>query len=89
MNNTRDFLKYTSRPTYITHKTFSKEYYTAIHENKPVFKLNKPIYVGLIVLDLSKWLMYDFHYNLIKNNFDGELLFTETDSFTYEISSCK
>ena len=31
--------------------------------------------------------MYDFHYNFIKWNFDAELLFTDTDSFTYEIKS--
>ena len=29
--------------------------------------------------------MYDFHYNLIKKNFDAELLFTDTDSLTHEI----
>ena len=52
INNAEDFLKYTSKPTYITHKTFGKDY-AAIHEIKPVLILTKPIYVGLTVLDLS------------------------------------
>ena len=84
VNNAKDFLKYTSRPSYITHKIL-RENYAAIHEIKPVLILNKPIYVGFTVLDLSKWKMYDFHYNFIKNNFDAELLFTDRDSLTYEI----
>ena len=86
VNNEKDFLKYTSRPTYITHKVFDKSY-AAIHEIKPVLTLNKPIYVGFTVLELSKWLMYEFHYNFIKKHFDAELLFTDTDSLTYEIKS--
>ena len=86
VNKAEDFLKYTSKPTYITHKIFGKDY-AAIHEIKPVLILNKPIYVGFTVLDLSKWKMYDFHYNFIKKNFDAKLLFTDTDSLTYEIKS--
>ena len=86
VNNKKDFLKHTSRPTHITHKIFGKNY-AAIHEIKPVLTLNKPIYVGFTVLELSKWLMYDFHYNFIKKHFDAELLFTDTDSLTYQIKS--
>ena len=88
VNNAEDFLKYTSRPTYITYKSFGKDY-AAIREMKPVLILNKPIYVGFTVLDLSKWRMYDFHYNLIKKNFDAELLFTDTDSLAYKINQKK
>ena len=79
VTNEKDFLKYTSRPTHITHKFFGKTF-AAIHEIKPVLMLNKSIYVGFIVLELSKWLMYDKHHNFIKKNFDAELLFTDTDS---------
>ena len=65
VNNEKDFLKYTSKPTYVTYKIFDKNY-AVIHEIKPVLTLKKPIYVGFTVLELSKWLMYDFHYNFIK-----------------------
>ena len=82
----KTFLKYTSRPTYVTQKLFDKDY-AAIYEIKSVLVLNKPIYVGFTVLDLSKWNMYDFGYNFIKNNFDTELLFIDTDSLAYEIKS--
>ena len=41
VNNKKDFLKYTSRPTHITHKIIGKDY-ASIHEIKPVLILNKP-----------------------------------------------
>ena len=53
VNNKKGFLKYRSRPTYVTHKLFNKNF-AAIHEIKQVLVLNKPIYVGFTVLDLSK-----------------------------------
>ena len=86
VTNETDFSKYTCRPIYITHKIFGKNY-AAIHKIKPVLTLKKPIYVGFTVLELSKWLMYDFHYNFIKKSFDAELLFTDTESLACEIKS--
>ena len=83
VNNEKDFLKYTSRPTHITHKVFAKNY-VAIHELIPVITLNKPIYVRFTFLESSKWLMYDFHRSFIKKHFDAELLITDTDSFKYK-----
>ena len=49
--------------------------------------LNKPIYVRFTVLELSIWVMYNFHYSFIKKHFDVKLLFTDTDSLAYEIKS--
>ena len=52
VTNEKDFLKYTNRPTHITHKIFVKNF-SAIHEIKPVLMFNKPIYVRFTVLELS------------------------------------
>ena len=86
VNNEKYYLKHVRKPTFISTKIFDKNY-VAIHEIKPVLTLNKPIYVGFTVLELSKGLMYGFHYNFIKKHFDAELLFTDTGSFAYEIKS--
>ena len=86
VNNKKDFLKYTNRPTHITNNIFGKNQ-DAIHEIKPVLTLNKLIYVGFTILELRKCLIHDFHYSFIKKHFDAELLFTDTDSLTYKIKS--
>jgi len=80
--------KYLSHPGLINRKIFDEDL-VAVHMIKEKLKLNKPIYVGFAVLELSKWLMYDFHYGFIKPKYgsDAQLLFTDTDSLCYEIKT--
>ena len=51
--------------------------------------LNKPAYIGMYILELSKVLMYEFHYDYIKNTYgnNSRLLFTDTDGLMYEIKT--
>ena len=86
VNSLKKYLKLVSRPNFVSQKLFD-ESFAAIHMKKLVLTLNKPIYVGFTVLELSKVLMYDWHYNYFKKNFDCKLLFTDADSLTYEIKS--
>ena len=84
--NRADFLKYTSKPTYITHKLYGEDY-AAIPEIKLVLICNKSIYVRFTVLDLSKWKIMISITILLKRTFVTKLLFVDTDSFAYEIKS--
>ena len=81
-------LKMASKPTYVSSKIFN-ENLVAIHKIKETLTLNRPVYIGMTILDLSKTLMYDFHYNYIKKKYgdNAKLLFTDTDSLTYEIQA--
>ena len=88
INNVKYYKKFVSKPSFVSQKIFSKTC-DAIHEVKPVLALNKPIYVGFSILDLSKLLMYEFHYNYIKTKYKNcnYLLFTDTESLVYEIEA--
>ena len=81
-------LKLSSKPTYVSSKIFN-ENLVAVHKIKETLTMNRPAYVGMCILDLSKTLMYDFHYNYIKHKYGNKakLLFTDTDSLTYEIEA--
>ena len=82
------FIKLTSEPTFVSSKIFNKNL-VAVHKIKETLRLNRPAYVGMCILDLSKTLMYDFHHNYIKKEYGSraKLLFTDTDSLTYEIET--
>ena len=72
----------------MSHKTFDNEL-VVIRKNKVTLTLNKPAYTGMCILELSKVLMYEFHYDYIKNKYgnNSRLLFTDTDSLMYEIKT--
>ena len=86
--NKKDYLKWTSKPSYISHKIFDNDL-VAIRKNKVTLTLNKPAYIGMCILELSKVLMYEFHYDYIKNKYgnNSKLLFTDANSLMYEIKT--
>ena len=88
VTNEQKLDKLTSKPTFTSSKIFN-ENLMAIHKVKETLTLNRPAYVGMCILDLSKTLMYDSHYNYIKKKYNNRarLLFTDTDRLTYEIEA--
>ena len=73
----KDFLKYASRPTYIIHNIFDKNL-VEIYQKKEVLKLNKPIYVRCVVLELSKLVMYNFFYYFSKQKCKNSIYYIWT-----------
>ena len=88
VTNKEDAEKLTIKPNF-NHFTIFSEDLAAIHMNKTRLTFNKPVYLGMCILDLSKAIMYEFHYNYIKNKYGekAKLLFTDTDSLVYVIET--
>ena len=74
-------LKLASKPSYVSSKIFN-ENLVAVHKIKETLTLNRPAYIGMCILDLSKTSMYDFHYNYIKRKYGKrvKLFFTEIEA---------
>ena len=86
INDSKKLLKHASKSTFISCKIFN-ENLVAIYKIKESLTLNRPAYVEMCILDISKTLMYDFHYNYIKEKYgsNAKFLFTDTDLLTYNI----
>ena len=88
VNTGEQFKKLTAKPNYESRKIFN-ENLVSVHMKKTSLTMNKPVYLGMSILDLSKITMYDFHYRYIKLKYGNKakLLFTDTDSLFYEIET--
>ena len=61
----------------------------AIQVHKSRLVLNRPVFVGMSILDLSKHLMYDFYYNQLRGQYGDrcQLLYTDTDSLLLQVQT--
>ena len=88
VNTEEKLRKLIAKPNFRSRKIFN-ENLVSVHMKKTSLTMNKPVYLGMCILDLSKTIMYDFHYNYIKPKYGekAKLLFTDTDSIMYEIET--
>ena len=87
VSDKKTYQKIVNKPNFISQEIIDKNF-VAVHCSKKVFTLNKPIYVGFCILQLSKSKMYQFHYDHVLKAFsNAKLLSTDTDSLAYEIKN--
>ena len=84
----KKYLKYVMKPNFQGNRPFSK-HLLAGEMGKTKIKMNKPVYLGQAILDPSKTLMYEFHYDYMTPKYGSKvkLWYMGTDSFAYEIET--
>ena len=84
----KKYLKYVMKPNFKGGHPFSKHLF-AVEMGKTEITMNKPVYLGQAILDLSKTLMYEFHYDYMRPKYDSKvkLCYMDTDSFVYAIDN--
>ena len=87
MKNSRNRIDVIKTKLFVT-EMFDKDLF-AIRQSKVRLILNSTAYVGMCVLDLSKILMYEFHYDYVKHKCgkNSKLLFIDTNSLMHEIKT--
>jgi hypothetical protein len=89
VNTEKQMNKLINKPTFKGNPVFYDDDYCFVEMHRKTVKLDKPMYAVFCILDISKTLMFDFHYNYIKENYGdkAKLLFTDTDSLCYHIKT--
>ena len=85
-NNKEDYLRQVMKPNFKSGNLLGKK--LSYEMGKVKVKTNKLVYLGQITLDLSKTIMYEFHYDYMKKKYkesDLKLLYMGTDSLVYNI----
>ena len=88
VNTENKLRKLVAKPNFKSCKIFN-ENLVSVHMKQTSLTMVKPVYLGMCILDLSKTIMYDFHYNYIKSKYGdkAKLLFSDTDSLMCEIQT--
>ena len=88
VTSNKKYLKYVMKPNFKDGHPFSKHLF-AVEMGKTEIKMNKQVYLGQAILDLSKTLMYEFHYDYMRPKYGSKvkLCYMDTDSFVYEIET--
>ena len=87
VSNKEDYLKQVMKPNFKGGVLMGANLMSC-EMGKVKVKMNKPVYLGQAILDLSKTIMYEFHYDYMKrkyNESDLKLLYRDTDSLVYDI----